>query len=258
MSHWKKGLVLGLVVLTALGLVGCQSDTKQKAEEGTNKVLKIGTEPTYVPLEYTDEKGNYKGFELDVARAVAKAIGRTPEIQSISFDGLIPALQTGKIDMIASGMVKTDEREKKINFIPYFASGLSIVVNQNNTSIHNIDDLKGKRIAVQLGSTGADVAHSIEGAQVRDFDRTPDALLELKQGGADAVIMGTVVAQYYLATTKDSESKMIEEPIRTQTISLGFRKDDEALKKEVEEGLKKIKETGEYQQIYEQYFGKQE
>ncbi len=255
-GKWLKLLTAGMMICAIAAITGCgtnnESEPKKTAE--AQAVLKIGTNPTYVPLEYTDENGNYKGFELDIAQAVAKELGMKPEIKSIKFDGLIPALQTDQIDMIASGMVMTEERQKKISFVPFFESGLSIMVNKNDDTIHSIADLKGKRIAVQMASTGADVAHTIEGAAVRDFDHTPEALLELKQGGADAVILGTIVAKYYLATTKDSDAKMVEEPVRTQIIGLGIKKENTELKAKVEQALQKLKDSGEYQKLHDKYF----
>ena len=95
----------------------------------------------------------YQGFDMDLIRAVAKEMGYTAEIQNVNFDGLIPAMESGNIDIIASGMTINEERKNQVEFSdPYYISGLTIVVPKDNTDINGFADLKGKKIAVQIGT----------------------------------------------------------------------------------------------------------
>lgn len=251
MTKWKKALAIALV--SALGLVafsGCTTDKKVEAD--SMPVLKVGTNATYVPFEYIeDNKGKkfYAGFDMDLAREIGKRLGMKVEIHNIPFDGLIPAINTGEIDMIASGMVITDTRKEKVDFIPYFDSGLGILVATNVNDVKNIHDLQGKRIAVQMGTTGSVAAHKIPNAIIREFDHNSEALLELKQKGADAVITAIPVGTHYLNTTSDSNAKMVEEPIQKQTMGLAFSKDKKELSSKVQKALEDMKADHTYQEL---------
>ena len=252
----KKSLVLSCAVVlsAALLLTGCGDSASEKkaAADASSapKVLRVGTNATYVPFEFIEESnGNksYSGFDMDLAREVGKRLGMEVEIKNIPFDGLIPAMLSGELDMIASGMVITPEREEKLAFIPYYDSGLGILVAQNIDDVKTADDLKGKRVAVQMGTTGSVAAHKIDGiASIREFDHNSEALLELKQGGADAVLTSLPVAKYYLKTTSDSNAKLVPQPITKQTMGLGFAKDDKELYEKVQKIVADIKADGTY------------
>lgn len=253
MKKWKTW---GMVALLAMGLAaaGCggNADSGKKAAE-TQQVLKVGTNATYVPFEFMKEENgqkDYAGFDMDLAREIGKRLNMKVEIHNIPFDGLIPALASGEINMIASGMVITPQREEKISFIPYYESGLSILVAQHINDVKTINDLKGKRVAVQMGTTGSVAAHKVEGVgSIREFDHNSEALLELKQGGADAVLTAVPVAKYYLKTTADSNAKLVEEPINKQTLGLGFAKNNPELLAKVKKTLEEIKADGTYAKL---------
>lgn len=169
-KKWHKVMataLLGAVMIGGAALLGgCGSDTKTASASTSSQqqVLKVGTNPTYMPFEFMKEGGaqNYQGFDIDLANEIGKRLNMKVEIKSIPFDGLIPAIQTGEINMIASGMVITPEREQKINFIPYYNSGLGILVAKNINDVKTIADLKGKRVAVQMGTTGSVAAHKMK------------------------------------------------------------------------------------------------
>ena len=114
MKTWKKGLALAAAAVLALGLAsGCGSE--KKADSASGKApLKVATNATYVPFEFKSKDGkDYTGYEIDVVRAVAKELGRDVEFKNIAFDGLIPSLQSHEVDMTASGMTATKERDRK-------------------------------------------------------------------------------------------------------------------------------------------------
>lgn len=247
-------LVLAFFVLT-LGLAGCGS--KQQAPT-QSKVLKVGAEATFPPFEFQDEKTKeYVGFDIDLAKAVGKQMGYQVEIQNMGFDGLIPALQTGSIDMIASAMSITDERTQKVNFSqPYYKSGLSIVVKKDNTTINNFKDLEGKRIAVQIGTTSAKEAAKIKDAKVREFNSNSEAYMELVNGGADAVVNDLPVNQYYLTQTGSKDAKLVGEVANAEEYGLAVAKNNKELADKVNKALDELKKNGEYDKIYQKWFGK--
>jgi polar amino acid transport system substrate-binding protein len=251
----KMALFLVVSVFLTMALAGCG----QKAA-GTDKakVLRVGAETTFPPFEFQDGKSKeYVGFDMDLARAIGKQMGYQVKIVSMGFDGLIPALQAHSIDMIASAMTITNERAKEVTFSnPYYTSGLSIVVKKDNNTIHNFKDLEGKRIAVQIGTTSADAAKKIKGAKVHEFNSTSEAYMELKAGGVDAVINDLPVNQYYIAKSGDKTVKLLKVVQDAEEYGMAVAKDNTKLAAKVNAALAELKKNGEYNKIYEKWFGK--
>jgi glutamine transport system substrate-binding protein len=250
----KIATLLVVVLVLTLGLIGCGKQTNTS----TAKVLKVGAETTFPPFEFQDETSkDYVGFDIDLAKAIGKQIGYEVQIQNIGFDGLIPALDAGNIDMIASAMSITDERAKKVNFSkPYYKSGLSIVVNSSNNSINSFKDLEGKRIAVQIGTTSAEEARKIKNAQVREFNSNSEAYMELKNNGVDAVVNDLPVNAYYLTKTGAKDAKLVGEVANSEDYGLATAKKNTELNEKINKALDELKKNGEYEKIYLKWFGK--
>lgn len=246
-------IVVGIAILS-LGLAGCG----QKTAPSAPKVLKIGAEMTFPPFEFQDE-GNkeYVGFDMDLARAIGKQMGSEVQIQNIGFDGLIPALEAGNIDMIVSGMSITDERKGKVTFSkPYYKSGLSIVVKNDNNTINSFKDLEGKRIAVQIGTTGAEEAAKIKDAKVREYNSNSEAYMELKAGGVDAVVNDLPVNEYYMAKSGDKTAKIVGDIVNAEEYGMAVSKKNTELAEKVNAALDELKKNGEYEKIYVKWFAK--
>lgn len=248
----KKMIALIVLGLFVLALAGCG----QRAATPAKKVLKVGTNAEFAPFEFQDEKSKeYVGFDIDLMKAIGKQMGYEVQIQNMGFDGLIPALEGGNIDVIASGMTINDERSKKVNFTkPYYKSGLTIVVKKDNEAIKGFKDLEGKNIAVQIGTTGATEAKKIPNAKVREFNSAPEAFMELKAGGADAVINDKPVNDYYLAQGGSKDAKVVGEPLTSEDYGLATKKNSE-LGQQIDKALDELKKNGEYDKIYEKWFG---
>ena len=247
-------LMLGIFVLS-LGLVGCGKKTENTSNA---KVLKLGAEMTFPPFEFQEEGSKeYVGFDMDLARALAKQMGYELQIQNIGFDGLIPALEAGNIDIIVSGMSITEERTKKISFSkPYYKSGLSIVVKADNATIKTFKDLEGKNIAVQIGTTGAEEARKIKNAKVREYNSNSEAYMELKAGGVDAVVNDLPVNEYYLAKSGDKNAKILGDIMNAEEYGMAMTKKNTELTEKVNKALDELKKNGEYDKIYQKWFGK--
>ena len=251
----------GIVCLLAalmLAVAGCggsgSGDNKQAAKE--TKVLKVGTEPTFAPFEF-QEKGSkdYTGFDMDLARAVGRQLGMKVEILNMGFDALIPALNSGNIDMVAAGMSITDARKKAVDFSkPYYTSGLIVVVNNDNKAVTGVKDLEGKKIAVQIGTTGAEKAAKVPGAKVTSFNTNAEVFLELQNKGVDAVIIDKPVAAYYLVKEGKGKAKMVGETMEAESYGLALKKSSK-LTAEINKALDELKKNGEYDKIYKKWFG---
>ena len=260
----KKTLVWLVVALftVALGVAGCGGE--KKADNVGKKVVRVGAEMTFPPFEFQDEKSkDYVGFDMDLARALAKEMGMELEIQSMGFDALIPALDSGTIDMIASGVSITPERQQKVAFsAPYYKSGLSILVKNENTTIKNFKDLEGKKIAVQIGTTSAEEARKIPGAVVREFNGVPETFMELKAGGVDAVVNDLPVNQYYLGQFEkkgDAFAKLATTELKNaEDYGIAVAKKNTELAGKVNKALETLKANGEYDKLYQKWFGKKQ
>ena len=252
----KKILFLVMAVLAAASMMmaGCGGGDK-KAD--SQKVLRVGTEPTFAPFEFQKEGSkSYDGFDMDLARAIGKQLGYKVEIVSMGFDALIPALNSGNIDMVAAGMSINDERKQAVTFSDsYYTSGLTILVNKDNTEIKSIKDLEGKRIACQIGTTGEKTARSVAGAKVTAFNTNDEAVMELKNKGVDAVINDGPVVGYYLAQGGNKTMMTVGDVMDAEEYGLAVKKGNDQLAKDVNKALAELKKNGEYDKLYKTWFG---
>lgn len=242
-----KKIAVGIIVLSiaSLTLVGCGS----KANED---VLIMGTEAEFMPFEYR-EGNEIVGFDVDIAHKVAEKLGKKLKVEDMEFGGLIAALETGKIDFIAAGMSKTPDKEKQVNFSDsYYTASQMVIIKADDTSITSGEDLKGKKIGVQLGTTGEEIARGIEGAEVVSFDKVTIAILDLANGRLDAVVLDAEPAKNY---TKDNEAvKVLEEELTNEEYGIAVSKKDQELLDAINETLQELKESGEYQELVNKYF----
>ena len=249
----KKLLVfmMAALMLVALAVTGCGGEEK-KAAEAPEKVLRVATEPTFAPFEFQEEGSDkLSGFDMDLIRAIGAKMGYKVEIANMGFDALIPALNTGNIDVAIAGMSITDERKQAVGMSdPYYTSGLIVMVQKDNNDIKSIEDLKGKRIAAQIGTTGAAKAHSVEGAVVTEFNTNTESAMELTNGGVDAVINDSPVIGYYLAQGGSEVAKTVAEQY-----GIAVKKDNTKLLEDINKALAELKKDGEYDKIYKTWFG---
>ena len=254
----KKLLILLMAVIAAVAMLaaGCGGAKDEKKAEPA-KVLRVGTDPTFAPFEFQKEGSkDYDGFDMDLARAVGKQMGVKVEIVNMGFDALIPALNANNIDMVAAGMSITEERQKAVTFSEaYYTSGLIIMVNKDNKEIKSVKDLEGKRIAVQIGTTGEKKARSIKDAKVTAFNTNTEAAMELKNKGVDAVINDSPVVGYYLAQGGNATAMTVGEVMEAEQYGLAVKKGNDKLAGDVNKALTELKKNGEYDKIYKTWFG---
>lgn len=254
----KKLLVfiMAALMLVALAVTGCGGEEK-KAAEAPEKVLRVATEPTFAPFEFQEEGSDkLSGFDMDLIRAIGAKMGYKVEIANMGFDALIPALNTGNIDVAIAGMSITDERKQAVGMSdPYYTSGLIVMVQKDNNDIKSIEDLKGKRIAAQIGTTGAAKAHSVEGAVVTEFNTNTESAMELTNGGVDAVINDSPVIGYYLAQGGSEVAKTVGDVMEAEQYGIAVKKDNTKLLEDINKALAELKKDGEYDKIYKTWFG---
>ena len=251
-----KKLILSVLVLTLLFAVGCAGDktTWDKVEDEGK--LTIGMSADYKPFEYTDENGEIVGFDVDVAKAIGDKLGVEVEFVDTAFSGLIPGLKSNKYDLIMSAMTITEKREKAVDFTDqYFNAGQVVAVMDDNNNIKSIEDLNGKKVGVQLGTTGdLEVSEMDNIGEVKRYDKIPQAFIDLKNGRINAVVNDLPVTAAYIM--KHPEVKIVGEPFTTEHYGIAARPGDEELLKKINGALKEVKEDGTYDEVYNKWFKK--
>ena len=222
-------------------------------------LLRVGTEPTFAPFEFLDTKTKeFTGVDMDLIRAVGDKAGYDVEILNMGFDALIPAVMTGTIDVIAAGISITPERQKRVDFTaPYYTSGVSMLIQKKNAGKYKtFDDLKNTKIAVQIGTTGAEKAKGIEGAKVSSFNTTSEAFMDLLSGNADAVLLDRPVLGYYLKNQERAAKALTIPPYISDAENFGFavKKGNAALLEKLNKAYADLKASGEVDKIYSKWF----
>jgi polar amino acid transport system substrate-binding protein len=176
----------------------------------------------------------------------------------MGFDALIPAINAGNLDVSIAGFSITEERKQQVIFSqPYYKSGLAFVVRKEVNDVKKFEDLKGKIIAVQMGTTGAMYAEKLKskGAVVKTFNTSDLACMELKNKGADAVVSDLPVLQYFLKNGGSEYAKLAGEPLTAEDYGIVISKKKPELAKEVDKALDTLKKNGTYDKLYEKWFG---
>jgi polar amino acid transport system substrate-binding protein len=219
------------------------------------KPLIVGMELAYPPFEMTDTAGKPSGVSVDLATDLAKSLGRPVEIQNTSFDGLIPALKTGKVDLVISSMTATAERAKSIDFSdPYLSTGLCLLLKKESTA-KGIDDLDraGVKIAVKKGTTGHLYASShFKKAEILVLDKESAAVLEVSQGKADAFIYDQM-STYQNWQRNKATTRAILEPFQKESWAVGIRQGNDELKAKVNLFIKDYRAKGGFERLGDRY-----
>ena len=172
------------------------------------------------------------------------------------FDALIPAILTGSLDAGISAFTITDERKKRLSFsLPYIDAGLGIMINNKfKDTILSADDLKGRKLCAQIGTSGAMYSSKVPNAQVTQFNSASETYLELRKGGCDAIVNDRPVHAYYMSTVMPDNVSLLDGYISSESYGIVVNKSNRELLTLIDDGLKKIKEDGTYDKIYKKWF----
>lgn len=258
-SRWGR-LAVG-VAAVALLATACGDSDEGSGSSGSG-ALRVGSDIAYPPVEfYKEGTKEVQGIDYDLCQAIAKEMGRPGcTFQNVTFDGLIPALKAKRFDAIFSAMSDTAERQKELDFVDYFTVGTSIIVKKGNPeAIHSLDDLCGRTIGVQRGTTQEDVAAAQkekcesagESLEVLTFDTDVDAQQALRAGRSVADMNDFPVAAYVAREAGDLE--VVGEQIEAGPYGVGVRKEDTALRDSIQQALKAVIASGEYDRILEKW-----
>ena len=259
-------LVVALVCLLALVLTACGDDDDTAGGGGSDNgdgPIVVGSDIAYPPVEFYEEgTQNATGLDVDLCNAIAEEMGRDGcEFRNVTFDGLIPALNAGRFEIIMSAMSDTPERQEQIDFVDYFNVGTSILVAKGNPEgIESLDDLCGKTIGLQRGTTQEEVANEQKSKcqanggdlEVLTFDTDVDAQQALRAGRSVADMNDFPVAAY-VAEQSGGEFEVVGDQIDAGPYGIGVRKEDTELRDAIQDALEAIIEDGTYDEILEKW-----
>ena len=268
------GLVLGLTACgtketggNAVGKTGEESGSNAKQEDTSLQYILdrekfiVGLDDTFPPMGFRDDANNIVGFDIDLAQAVSDKLGVELVLQPIEWDAKEQELATKNIDAIWNGFSITEERLANLTMSdPYMENSISLVVAKDS-EIASMEDMAGKRLAVQSGSSAQEALDSEENKEFKDsvgkineFASYVTALMDLETGNSDAVLMDSVVANYMI-NTAGKDFTILDDALVAEEYAVGFRKGDQALCDAVNNALKELKEDGTVETIATKWFG---
>lgn len=245
--------------LSACGTGGDNNDDSQNADgNGQKETLIIGTDAAFAPFEYLD-KGEIVGFDVDFIDAVMTEAGYDYEIKNVGWDPLFPSVENGDVDFGLSAISITDDRMETYDFsVPYFESRLLIMVPKGS-NIQGAEDLEGKLVGVQNGTTGQTAVEKILGENnenIKKYETTAVAIMAMQNGDVEAVVTDNTVVEEYVSNNPNEKFEVIEDPenFAPEYYGLMFKKGSD-LKAELDEAINAVLDSGKYAEIYEEYFG---
>lgn len=267
----RKGILIFMVILMmSMLLVGCgggngANDNKEaSADESWNKVEEkgefiLGMDEAFPPMGFRDADGQLVGFDVDVATEVCSRLGIELNLQPIDWKVKEQELDTEKIDCIWNGFTITDERLEAMTMTKPYMQNKQVIVLRGDSEVTSLADLAGKKLGYQSGSSAEAALNGAEDfkaslSEVVTFDDNLKLLMDLEQGGLDAVLMDVVVAKYNIeANNKDF--KLLDESLAEEEFGIGFRKGDEALMQKVQDTLEEMAADGKLAEISAKWFG---
>lgn len=266
-----KKIALGLVAVVGMFVLGACGSKKSDAADGWKKIeeskkVTVGLDDTFVPMGFKDDQGKIVGFDVDLAKAVFKKYGINVKFQPIDWSMKENELENGTIDLIWNGYTVTKEREKKVAFTNPYASNEQVIVTPKKDNITSVNDLKGKKLGAQEGSSGYE-AFTNEPKKLKDLVADNDAVqyasfneafIDLKSGRINGLLIDNVYADYYLKQAKQTQDyNIMPSGFANEDFAVGARKGDKQLVKKINEGLKKVEADGQYAQISKTWFGEE-
>lgn len=258
-----KQLLIASVCLLAFAAQGFADDIELAKKSTLNKILerkelRIGLDSGYQPFEMTDKKGNIVGFDIDIAKILAKSLGVKLTIVNTDFDGIIPALLTDKFDIILSGMTITQSRNTQINFPePYIVVGQAIILNKRlEGKVHSYKDLNDPKytVASRIGTTGEMATKRlIPKAKYKSFDKEADGAMDVVNGQSDAFVYDLPFGVVFMAQHGHGKAVFLDEPFTYEPLGMGIRKGDPDFLNFLNNFVRQIKADGTYDRLHHKW-----
>lgn len=251
----KKVLALLLAFSCGLTLAACGDKTETEQPTASpaagSDTLIMGTNAEFPPYEYY-EGGKIVGIDAEIAEAIAQKLGKKLEIKDMKFDSIITSVTTGGVDMGVAGMTVTDERKESVNFTSSYATGVQSVIVKEDSEIASLDDLQGKKIGVQLTTTGDIYASDEFGDDaVVKYSKGADAVIALLGGEVDAVIIDNQPAKVFVE--QNEGLKLLDSDYAVEEYAIAIAKDNTELLDQVNGALEELIADGTIDEIIAKY-----
>lgn len=254
----KKIRYPALCIVFFMVLLLCISILHAQASERKRKVV-VGTNAEYAPFDYLDSDGNLTGFDIDLLEAIAEEADLELVWKDLPFDSLLGSMEAGDVEVIAAAVGPTEERRRSVDFSDVYYTGMQSILCQEGLEITTFEELSGKRVAVLEGSLSDTIASGestdygvVADAKVTRFKTAASAVMELKNGGVDAVLIDSIMAEIYCRQT----GGLVQVPIEGTQEDTVFciTKGDSELQALINKGLAAVRENGVYDRLYSEYF----
>ena len=267
----RKGILglLTLVGMAVMSLAGCTQLASNPTVDNWDKYqqqksITVGFDNTFVPMGFEEKNGNYAGFDIELAKYVSKKLGITVHFQPIDWDMKETELQNGTIDAIWNGYSATDERREKVAFTIPYMQNTQILVVKKTSGIHSVEDMAGKVLGAQNGSSGMldfeehpeVLKNRVKGGDADQYQSVNEAIIDLKNDRIDALLIDRVYADYYLTTEGIAdEYDTIPSGFESESFAVGVRPADKKLLEALNQAFKELYQEGIFQQISQKWFG---
>lgn len=257
----KKVLMLMFCVIMALAMAGCGGGEKKTETQAAGKVLKVATDANFPPFEYYQEKSKaHTGFDIDLMNAVAKEMGyEKVEFVNVEFKDIFNGLSEKKYDAAIAGITITPERERVAEFSePYVEDGYKIIVSKKAAPSDDFSSLEGKTVAAEEGSYALEmVKNNTKNAKIIPVHDTEAGIKLVADGKADALVVSKIAASFFIANNYGEKVRFAgDKVLYADKIGIAVARGNNELEKKINEALKEVKRSGEYNKIYSSYFGK--
>lgn len=239
----KKVVSVLLTVLmtgTLLVCTGC----------GAKKQLVMATNAEFPPYEY-HEGENIVGIDVEIAQAIADEVGAELVIEDMAFDSILTAVQSGKADMGIAGLTITEDRLQNVDFSNSYAIATQVIIVNQDSAIDDPDDLGGKTIGVQLGTTGDIYAEDIEDATIERYNKGFEAVQALLQNKVDAVIIDNEPAKVFVE--QNEGIRIVDKEFTVEEYAIAVKKGNSDLLEKVNKAIEELQESGKLQEIVDKY-----
>ena len=249
----KKLISMLLISACVFSMAACGSKDqgdKEDADKEEKQTLIMATNAEFPPYEF-HEGDDIVGIDAEMAAAVAEELGMDFQIEDMAFASIIPAVDSGKADIGVAGMTVTEDRLQNVNFSDTYATATQVVIVKEGSAIAGPDDLTGKKVGVQLGTTGDIYASDIKDAQVEQYNKGFEAVQALTQEKIDAVVIDGEPAKEFV---RDAEGlKILDEAFTEEEYAIAIAKDNEELLEKINGALAALKESGKLDEIVAKY-----
>lgn len=232
------------------------SEAKSPAEDHKGKALKDGvldlaTNAAFPPYEYY-EGTEIVGIDPEIAAAIAQYLGYDYKIHDMEFANIIASIESGKVDGGIAGMTVNEERLASVNFSDSYATGIQAVIVPKDSDIQKIEDLKGKKIGTQFGTTGDQYAQDDFGKEfVQSFDKAADAVVAMLAGNIDCVLIDNEPAKHFVS--QNDQLRLLDTEYVVEDYAIALPKDNPELLAEINQALEALKADGSLQKIIDKY-----